>query len=199
MPNSPARRALGPTNSLPLLSPGQNEPAAYVGRELGPAKVAQPRIMGKSGTVTGAGGGGGAGLSQRTYGGARSFKRDEAEERMFGVEEPREVTLSTTLKSSPFSASTVTKRLVPTLPPRRIVERDTYSSLRTKWGAESDDELDDSQQSSSQKNGAVDGHSDLKSITQLRARGENTRFVDEFNYLVEGLGSKMAIGIRRAR
>lgn len=42
------------------------------------------------------------------------------------------------------------------------------------------------------------GASALKSITQLRAKGENSRFVDEFNYLVEGLQKGETLSGRRA-
>ena len=42
------------------------------------------------------------------------------------------------------------------------------------------------------------GASALKSITQLKAKGENSRFVDEFNYLVEGLQKGETLSGRRA-
>jgi hypothetical protein len=40
---------------------------------------------------------------------------------------------------------------------------------------------------------------DLKSITELRSKGENRRFLDEVGYLFEGMDPTGAIGLRRAR
>jgi hypothetical protein len=60
--------------------------------------------------------------------------------------------------------------------------------MRTVLGVDDEEELEESQ-----------GPSALKSITQLRARGENSRFVDEFRYLVDGLGKGQSLGVRRAR
>jgi hypothetical protein len=153
-------------------------------------------MINRAGTAGGGLGGVGGG-GRKTYGGARSFKRDDEEERLFGLNPPPPAPPMTikrvsnprsegASKSSPFTATS--RKLLPALP--RPAERDTYSSLRRRWGADSDEEMDESQK---------DITSDLKSITQLRARGENTRFVDEFNYLVEGLGKGMAVGVRRAR
>lgn len=39
----------------------------------------------------------------------------------------------------------------------------------------------------------------LKSIAQLRAKGETSKFVDEFSYLVEGLRPDESLDSRRAR
>lgn len=64
-------------------------------------------------------------------------------------------------------------------------ERETYAVLRREWGVDEEEE------------GL--GESELKSVTQLRAKGENARFVDEFDYLVEGLVPSMGLGVRRAR
>lgn len=59
--------------------------------------------------------------------------------------------------------------------------------MRTALGVDEEEMEEESQ-----------GPSALKSITQLRAKGENSRFVDEFNYLVEGLQSGESLGGRRA-
>lgn len=40
---------------------------------------------------------------------------------------------------------------------------------------------------------------DLKSITDLRSKGESRRFLDEVGYLFEGLERSCTIGVRRAR
>lgn len=40
---------------------------------------------------------------------------------------------------------------------------------------------------------------DLKSITELRSKGENRRFLDEVGYLFEGLEAGSPLNIRRAR
>ena len=73
------------------------------------------------------------------------------------------------------------------MPARRAVERETYSALREKWGVDEEEELGE------------ELGTQLKSVTQLRAKGENARFVDELEYLLEGLASGMAVGVRRAR
>jgi Wings apart-like protein regulation of heterochromatin len=43
------------------------------------------------------------------------------------------------------------------------------------------------------------GPLDLKSISELRDKGENRRFLDEIGYLLEGLDSKMTIPVKRLR
>jgi hypothetical protein len=39
----------------------------------------------------------------------------------------------------------------------------------------------------------------LKSISELRNKGESRRFLDEVGYLFEGLDPKCGVGLRRAR
>jgi len=103
--------------------------------------------------------------------------------------------------------------------------RESYSSLRNRWGV--DNSEDDphpfemnsptktalSLEDSPSKNGkgksksvvdnrALAPHSvmmPLKSISELRNKGESRRFLDEVGYLFEGLDPKCAIGLRRAR
>lgn len=126
---------------------------------------------------------------KKTYGGARSYKRDLDEERIYtGEPVPPNSTPAGSISASVKSSGVAATRLFPLPPPVR--ERETYSVLRRRWGVDLDAE-----------NEAEDGleQSDLKSITQLRAKGENARFVDEFNYLVEGLEAGQGLGVRRAR
>jgi len=40
---------------------------------------------------------------------------------------------------------------------------------------------------------------DLKSITELRSKGESRRFLDELGYLFEGLEPSGGVGVRRSR
>ena len=40
---------------------------------------------------------------------------------------------------------------------------------------------------------------DLKSISELRSKGEARRFMDDVGYLFEGLDPDGAIGVRRGR
>lgn len=40
---------------------------------------------------------------------------------------------------------------------------------------------------------------ELKTVSQLRAKGESSRFLDEFDYLVEGLDAEGELPVRRAR
>ncbi|GBE87659.1 predicted protein [Sparassis crispa] len=95
--------------------------------------------------------------------------------------------------------------------------RESYTDLRTRWGV--DDSEDDPRPSSplhaspgdkSKRKGKgkqPDVHAeplpngmlnDLKSITELRSKGESRRFLDEVGYLFEGLDANGAIGVRRA-
>lgn len=153
--------------------------------------------LSRASTVIGGTEGGRApGAGKRTYGEMRSYKRDEAEEKMFGLStadddaapQPNSSTAVLGAEASALSPSPVAVR---NLPPAPLRERETYAVLRRRWGVDLDDD-------SSEINEGLEA-SDLKSITQLRARGENARFVDEFNYLVEGLEPGMGLGVRRAR
>lgn len=40
---------------------------------------------------------------------------------------------------------------------------------------------------------------DVKSITEMRSKGESRRFTDEVGYLFEGMNGEEAIGVRRGR
>lgn len=161
--------ALGPSPSLPSALPSQSQ----LSRPPSPTKRPLSRntsLIDSSRSVVG---------GPKTYGGARSFKRDVEEDRLFG---PGPSTLDEGRKSSPAGGSE-RKSLKPKLPVQRR-ERETYAVLRREWGVDEEEGL---------------GESELKSVTQLRAKGENARFVDEFDYLVEGLVPSMGLGVRRAR
>ncbi len=43
------------------------------------------------------------------------------------------------------------------------------------------------------------GPLDLKSISELRDKGENRRFLDEIGYLLEGLNPDMTVSAKRLR
>ncbi|KAI0088819.1 hypothetical protein BDY19DRAFT_890661 [Irpex rosettiformis] len=94
--------------------------------------------------------------------------------------------------------------------------RESYADLRARWGV--DDSEDDpypfiEETPSPLKDGKGKGHhkqmqppvprlppgmmNDLKSITDLRSKGENRRFLDEMGYLFEGLASDGSLGVRR--
>lgn len=91
--------------------------------------------------------------------------------------------------------------------------RESYADLRERWGVDNSD--DDPRpvspspsprkgtgkasappQASALPNGMMN---DLKSITELRSKGESRRFLDEVGYLFEGMEPNTAIGVRRAR
>lgn len=59
--------------------------------------------------------------------------------------------------------------------------------MRSMLGVDQEEEDEDSQ-----------GTSALKSITQLRAKGENSKFVDELDYLIDGLQPNESLSGRRA-
>jgi len=104
--------------------------------------------------------------------------------------------------------------------------RESYSSLRTRWGVDNSEDdprphewssptksastMSDASPSRSGKGkGKAVGSrlpsiptgmmNPLKSISELRNRGESRRFLDEVGYLFEGLDPKCGVGLRRAR
>ncbi|KAF9006201.1 hypothetical protein BDQ17DRAFT_1352946 [Cyathus striatus] len=92
-----------------------------------------------------------------------------------------------------------------------FLTRESYSSLRARWGVDnSEDDPYPVSTSPSPKgkgkerlrpppvplpNGMMNP---LKSITELRSKGESRRFLDEVGYLFEGMARSGAIGLRRA-
>lgn len=94
--------------------------------------------------------------------------------------------------------------------------RESYTDLRTRWGV--DNSEDDpyprnfsaspspSRSKSPNKGKAKEVvtyangmTNDLKSITELRSKGESRRFLDEVGYLFEGLEPSSGVGVRRSR
>lgn len=93
--------------------------------------------------------------------------------------------------------------------------QESYADLRARWGVDNSEDdfipepLEEPSPNSKRKgkgkqveqaaplpNGMMN---DLKSITELRSKGESRRFLDEVGYLFEGLDPKGAIGVRRGR
>lgn len=103
--------------------------------------------------------------------------------------------------------------------------RESYTSLRTRWGVDNseDDPYPYASPTRSQSNSASttpntsplkgskgkakavppplpDGMMNpLKSITELRNKGESRRFLDEVGYLFEGMDKDAGLGLKRAR
>ncbi|KAF9515699.1 hypothetical protein BS47DRAFT_740245 [Hydnum rufescens UP504] len=69
------------------------------------------------------------------------------------------------------------------------LHRESYADLRRRFRVDvsSDDEIGE----------GLMGPLDLKSISELRDKGENRRFLDEIGYLLEGFDSKMTIPVKR--
>ncbi|KAH7882443.1 hypothetical protein F5I97DRAFT_1816896, partial [Phlebopus sp. FC_14] len=95
-----------------------------------------------------------------------------------------------------------------------IETHESYADLRSRWGVDNSEDdprpFEDTVtlprqlkrtastsfvQQPSLPNGMMN---DLKSITELRSKGESRRFLDEVGYLFEGLDGSSAIGLRRA-
>lgn len=108
---------------------------------------------------------------------------------------------------------------MPDADPLSTVEDDaepheSYTDLRNRWGIDvSEDDpqpyleeqatvptpLKRNASEISQPSLPTGMMNDLKSITELRSKGESRRFLDEVGYLFEGLDGSSAIGLRRAR
>ncbi|KAG1836270.1 hypothetical protein DFJ58DRAFT_749844 [Suillus subalutaceus] len=86
--------------------------------------------------------------------------------------------------------------------------RESYDDLRSRWGvdnSEDDPRPFDNDTRTPKKTSSVGSRvlangmmNDLKSITELRSKGESRRFLDEVGYLFEGIESGCAIALRRA-
>ncbi|KAH9922543.1 hypothetical protein B0H21DRAFT_701490 [Amylocystis lapponica] len=95
--------------------------------------------------------------------------------------------------------------------------RESYTDLRARWGVDnseddprppSPDPASPGDKSKKRGKGKQPEASrpllpngmlnDLKSITELRTKGETRRFLDEVGYLFEGLDAKGSIGVRRS-
>lgn len=90
--------------------------------------------------------------------------------------------------------------------------RESYTDLRLRWGVDNSEDdpyphpvADDDSPRRKGKNVAPPRHlppgmmNDLKSISELRSKGEVRRFLDEMGYLFEGLVVDAALGVRRGR
>ena len=96
--------------------------------------------------------------------------------------------------------------------------RESYKDLRLRWGvdnSEDDPRLAVSSYPSPEPEGGRKGKgkakdrpkaiippnmmNDLKSITELRSRGESRRFMDEVGYLFEGMDQTVGVRVRRGR
>jgi hypothetical protein len=96
--------------------------------------------------------------------------------------------------------------------------RESYSSLRSRWGVDnSEDDPFPNVSPASTSNSAspnvspskgrlkaslaapIGTMNPLKSISELRNKGESRRFLDEIGYLFEGMDKSGGIGLRRAR
>jgi len=75
--------------------------------------------------------------------------------------------------------------------PQDPIQHVSYADLRKKYRVDlsSDDDLDT----------GISGPVDLKTIGELRNKGENRRFLDDMGYLLEGLAPKMSIAVKRLR
>lgn len=86
--------------------------------------------------------------------------------------------------------------------------RESYADLRSRWGvdnSEDDPRLFDNDTRTLKRTASVGSRvlangmmNDLKSITELRSKGESRRFLDEVGYLFEGIEGGCAIALRRA-
>lgn len=79
--------------------------------------------------------------------------------------------------------------------------RESYTDLRIRWGV---DNSEDDPYPTVGKDGEMSTlppnmMNDLKSISELRSKGETRRFLDEMGYLFEGLDPLGVIGVRRGR
>ncbi|KAL8279525.1 hypothetical protein RQP46_008087 [Phenoliferia psychrophenolica] len=179
-----SRAPLGPSSSLPTLPLSPTKPRPPLARS-STSLLAPPPSSAQDASAPAPRGVAGA---RRTYGSQRSFKRDLDEERLFASSSTTPSSVPPPSNSSPVIPGGTRKRLVlPPVPPK-VKERETYSALREKWGVDEEEELDEEVAEANQ----------IKSVTQLRAKGENSRFVDELEYLLEGLVKGMALGVRRA-
>lgn len=68
---------------------------------------------------------------------------------------------------------------------------ESYADLRKKYRIDlsSDDDMDT----------GISGPLDLKTVGELRDKGENRRFMDDLGYLLEGLASNMTLAVKRLR
>jgi hypothetical protein len=75
----------------------------------------------------------------------------------------------------------------------RLVPTKSYNDMVL---SESQEEL---QQDNADKNITFNGETDLRSITEMRVKGESRRFGDDIEYVLEGLEGESVVRVRRAR
>lgn len=75
----------------------------------------------------------------------------------------------------------------------RLAPTKSYNDLVL---SESQEEL---QQDTAEKNITFNGETDLRSITEMRVKGESRRFGDDIEYVLEGLEGESVVRVRRAR
>ncbi|BGP08555.1 hypothetical protein JCM10049v2_004402 [Rhodotorula toruloides] len=133
-------------------------------------------------------GGGGAGPTRTYAGGARSFRKDTAEEDLLSP--PSKSTLSRLATGASASSSSPSSSTIAGLPPslsRRNPrgpppQRETYASLRVLWGIDAEETLEDEELHDSQDRGAK-----VVGTGLLRKQGEGKRWMDELGWVMEGL------------
>ncbi|SCV72287.1 BQ2448_4981 [Microbotryum intermedium] len=198
--NALSPRSLGPSHSQPILSP--TRPTSRSGspsRHPSPStpNLSIPTLSGvpnrvvpsliESGAIAPRASGAGV---RKTYGGGggRSFRRDKDEDDLMGLPSALSKEVEED-EASQESMSIISPERTSVIPTATTTARRSYSSMRIEYGVEEEETiLLESQQASS-----------LSSITQLIAKGESTKFMDEVAYLLEGLGDADAsIGIRRS-
>lgn len=81
--------------------------------------------------------------------------------------------------------------------------RESYSDLRQRWDVDNSEDDPYPPLGSPEKGNTPalppNMMNDLKSISELRSKGETRRFLDEMGYLFEGLNPSAALGVRRGR
>jgi hypothetical protein len=75
----------------------------------------------------------------------------------------------------------------------RLTTTQSYNDLLQ---SESQEEL---QQDTAMRNITFNGETDLRSITEMRVKGESRRFGDDIEYVLEGLEDESVVKVRRAR
>ena len=98
--------------------------------------------------------------------------------------------------------------------------RESYKDLRVRWGVDDSEDVSrpavsarTSPEPENGRKGKGKGKAkdrpkvllppnmmnDLKSITELRSKGESRRFMDEVGYLFEGMDRNVGVSVRRGR
>ncbi|BGP02460.1 hypothetical protein RTBOTA2_003836 [Rhodotorula toruloides] len=179
-PASPARPNSSKSNNI--FGPGPALGSAYRPVSSAPPAAAAFGLLGS------APGGGGAAPTRTYAGGARSFRKDTAEEDLLSP--PSKSNLSRLATGASASSSSPSSSAVAGLPPslsRRNPrgpppQRETYASLRVLWGIDAEETLEDEESHDSQDRGAK-----VVGTGLLRKQGEGKRWMDELGWVMEGL------------